>query len=293
MAGYPLTEEQYQRLDTEVTDVMREEIIGRSLIALAPGSPLGIGVQSIKNYIEQDMSAASIDMKLTENKDSMGYTDTTLNIPIIHKEFEIDARDLASSKITGIPLDFANARGITAKVAEKEDELIIIGSDGFNGLYDGAGNDYSTAADFTTAGKAITAVKGAMALLLADKVKPPYNFTMNEEQYAELVGPRATTSDKSELAIVYDMIQGRAGDGTPGAVGTGPGGIYVTDVMSAGTSMLTALPNTRYADLVVAEDFFLSTEVLEKSGNLFGRVQEALVPRIKRGGIGACKISNC
>ena len=293
MAGYPLTTEQYQRLDTEVTDVMREEIIGRNLIALAPGSPMGIGVQSIKNYIESDISSAVLSMKLTENKDSVGYTDTTINIPINHKEFEIDSRDLESSKLTGIPLDFANARSVTAKVAELEDELIIVGSGDFDGLYDGAGNDYSTTKDFGTAGNAIAAVKGSMALLLADKVKPPYNLTMNEEQYAELVGPRATTSDVSELSIVHDMIQGRAGDGKPGAVGTGAGSIYVTDVITAGTCMLTALPNTRYADLVIAEDFSLTTEVLEKSGNLFGRVQEALVPRIKRDGIGACKISDC
>lgn len=293
MAGYPLTEEQYQRLDTEVTDVLRNEIIGRNLIALAPGSPLGIGVQSIKNYIESDMSDAELSMKLTENKDSMGYSDTTLNIPIIHKEFEIDARDLESSKLTGVPLDFANARGSSAKVAEKEDTLILVGSGGFNGLYNGAGNDYSTTKDFGTAGNAIAAVKGAMALLLADSVYPPYNFTMNSEQYAEIVGPRATTSDKSELDIVRDMIQGGAGDGTPGSVGTGPGRIYVSDTVTAGTSMLTGLPNTSFADLVIAEDFHLTTEILEKSGNLFGRVQEALVPRIKRGGISICKISDC
>lgn len=291
MAGYPLTEEQYQRLDTEVTDVLRSKIVGRNLIAIAPGSPLGLGTQSIKNYIEQDMSAASIDMKFTENQDSMGYTDTTLDIPIIHKEFELDYRDLLSSKRTGTPLDYANARGASAKVAALEDELIIEGTGGYNGLYDGAGNDYSTGADFGTAGNAIAAIKGGMALLLADKMYPPYNLTINPVQYSEIVGPRATTSDKSELAIVKDMIQGGAGDGTPGAVGTGGGNIFVSDTMTAGTGMLTVLPDTANADLVIAADFQMKTEILEKTQNLFGRVFEAMVPRIKRSD-SICKLSS-
>jgi len=282
MAGYPLTEEQYQRLDTEVTDVLRSKIVGRNLIAMASGSPLGIGVQSIKNYIEQDMSAASLDMKFTENEDSMGYTDTTLDIPILHKEFNIDYRDLESSKITGVPLDYANARGASAKVAALEDTLIIEGSGGFNGLYDGAGNSYASGADFGTPGNAIIAVKAAMALLLADKMYPPYNLTINPEQYSQIVGPRATTSDVSELTIVKDMLQGNAGDGAPGNVGTGRGGVYVSDALTAGTGMVTTLPDTANADLVIAADFQMTTEVLAKSQNLFGRVFEAMVPRIKR-----------
>ena len=291
MAGYPLTTEQYQRLDTEVTDVLRSKIIGRSLIALAPGSPLGIGVQNIKNYIESDMSAASLDMKFTENKDSMGYSDTSLDIPILHKEFEIDYRDLESSRTTGIPLDFANARGASAKVASLEDTLLLVGSGGFNGLYDGAGNDYSTTKDFGTAGNAIAAVKGAMALLLADDMYPPYNLTLNSAQYSEIVGPRATTSDVSELTIVRNMIQGGAGDGVAGDVGTGSGSVYVSDAVTAGTGMLTTLPDTANADLVIAADFQMKTEVLEKTQNLFGRVFEAMVPRIKRSN-SICKLSD-
>ena len=291
MAGYPLTTEQYQRLDTEVTDVLRSKIVGRNLIALAPGSPLGIGVQNIKNYIEQDMSAASIDMKFTENKDSMGYSDTSLDIPIIHKEFEIDYRDLESSKTTGVPLDFANARGAAAKVAALEDELIIEGAGGFNGLYDGAGNDYSTTKDFGTAGNAIAAVKGAMALMLVDKMYPPYNLTLNPVQYSEIVGPRATTSDVSEATIVADMLQGNNGDGVSGVVGTGRGQIFVSDNMTASTGMLTTLPDTANADLVIAADFQMKTEVLEKTQNLFGRVFEAMVPRIKQSN-SICKLSD-
>jgi uncharacterized linocin/CFP29 family protein len=291
MAGEPLTEEQYQMLDTAVTNVMRSKLVARNLIAVANGSPFGIGVQNVKNRILNDMSDAVISMKLTENQDNVGYTETTIDIPWNHKEFEIDARDLASSRRTGQPLDVADAEAATAKVSEKEETLILKGSDGFNGLYDGAGNDYSTAKDFGTAGNAIAAVKGAMSLLIADKVYPPYNLVLNEAQYMEILGPRAATSDVSELDIVRQMIQGGAGDGTQGAVGTGVGRIFVSPFITAGTGLLAATPNTEYADLVIAQDFGLQTEILEKSGNLFGRVSEALVPRIKRD-VAFCKLSD-
>lgn len=291
MAGEPLTEEQYQQLDTTVTQVMRNKLVARNLIAVANGSPFGIGVQNIKNRILNDMSDAVISMKLTENQDNIGYTETTINIPYIHKEFEIDERDLASSRRTGQPLDLADAEAATAKVSEKEETLIMVGADGFNGLYNGAGNDYSTTKDFGTAGNAIVAIKGAMSMLVADKVYPPYNLTLNETQYMEILGPRAATSDVSELDIVRKMIQGGAGDGSPGAIGTGIGKIFVSPYMTAATGLLCATPNTEYADLVIAKDFGLKTEILEKSGNLFGRVSEALVPRIKRD-VAFCKLSD-
>jgi uncharacterized linocin/CFP29 family protein len=264
-----------------VTDIIRQKIIGRRLIPLATGSPLGFGVQQIKNNILQDMSDATISMKLTENQDTVGYTDTSLDIPIIHKEFEIDRRDLLSSERMGMPLDTSNAEVAATKVAELEDEMIIEGAGGFDGMYDSAGNDYNTSADFGTAGNAIKAVKGGMALLMADKIYPPYNLVINEEQYAEIVGPRGTTSDVSELDIVRKMINGGAGDGTPGAAGGPSGNVYVTPTITAGTALLAAAPNKAYADLVIAQDVQLEFEELEKSKNVFGRVFEALVPRVK------------
>jgi uncharacterized linocin/CFP29 family protein len=291
MAGQPLTEEQYQQLDSAVTQVMRNKLVARNLIAVANGSPFGIGVQNVKNRILNDMSDAIISMKLTENQDNVGYTETTVDIPYIHKEFEIDERDLASSRRNGTPLDVADAEAATAKVSEKEETLILVGDSGFDGLYDSAGNDYSTTKDFGTAGNAIAAVKGAMSLLIADKVYPPYNLVLNETQYMEILGPRAATSDVSELDIVRQMIRGGDGAGAVGAVGTGPGNIYVSPYMTEDTALLCATPNTEYADLVIAQDFQMKTEILEKSGNLFGRVSEALVPRIKRD-VAFCKLSD-
>lgn len=286
--GHPLTEQQMTYYDNVVQDVIRQEIVGRNLIAIAPGSPFGFGVQKIDFNALVDMSAAELSMTLTENADMIGLTNDSLPIPILHKEWEIGRRDLASSKRSGMPLDTVGPETAASKVAELEDSLIIDGwsADGtnydFNGLYQSAGNDYSTSKDFGTAGNAIVAVKGGIALLLADHIKPPYNLTLNQEQYAEILGPRATTSDKTELDIVRDMLRG--GDGAGNATPFGPnagGNIFVTDVITAGTALVSATPNTRYADLAIGLDVATEYEFLPKSRNAFGRVFECMIPRIK------------
>lgn len=296
--GHPLTEQQMTYYDGVVTDVIREEIMGRNLIAIAPGSPFGFGVQKIDYNKLVDMSPAELSMKLTENADMIGLTNDSLPIPVLHKEWEIDRRDLASSNRTGTPLDTLGPVTAAAKVAELEDTLIIQGwaPDGtnydFTGLYQGAGNDYSTTKDFGTAGNAIVAVKGAVSMMLADKIKPPYNLTLNQEQYAEILGPRATTSDKTELDIVRDIIRG--GDGAGNATPMGPaagGNIFVTDVMTAGTGLLSALPNPRYADLAIGLDTTTEYEFLPKSRNSFGRVFECMIPRIREANA-FCKLSD-
>lgn len=299
--GKPLTDAQMTYFDTQVTDVARQMIIGRNLIALAPGSPLGFGVQKIDFHALVDMSAAEISMKLSENSDVIGLTNDSLPIPVIHKEFEIDRRDLASSKRSGMPLDTTSAEASAELVAVEEDTLILQGwaPDGstydFDGLYQAANNDYSTSKDFGTAGNATLALKGSIALLLADKIYPPYNMTLNSVQWSEILAPRSTSSDRTEMDVLKDMLAGGDGSGArtqvTGVGGTGGGNLFVSDVITDGTGLVSAAPNTRYADLVIAADLQTEFETLQKSKNVFGRVFESMIPRIKQPNA-FCKMSN-
>jgi len=299
MTGTILTEEQMTYYDEAVKQVIRHRIVGRNLIALAPGSPFGFGVQQVDYNTLNDMSPAQLSMKLTESTDIITTSNGKIEIPIIHKEFEIDRRDLLSSQRNGTPLDTTTARVAAEQVAILEDTMIIQGGsldDGstykFPGLYQGAGNSYSTASDFGTAGNAIDAVKGAVQMLLDDAIYPPYNMVINQEQYAEILGPRSTTSDKTELAIVKDILRGGDGDGRAGELGTGAGGnIFVSDVITAGTGLVAAAPNGTYADLAIAQDVVTEFEVIQKTGNTFGRVFEAMVPRILKSNA-FCKLTS-
>lgn len=291
MAGKLLDEKQYQYFDPAVTAELKADNIARRLIAVATGSPFGYGVQNIKNRIRGGRSDAVISMKMTENKDQVSYTETTLDIPIIHAEFELNARDLASSRREMVALDTDNAVEAAAEVRDKIEQLVLVGSDGYNGLYNGAGNDMSTDLGFGTAGNGIKAVKAAIKLMSASKMYPPYNMVINEAEYAEIIAPRATTSDKSEFAVIQDMLNGGAGDGSAGALGTGRGQIFVTPNITAGTGMILAQPNVKNADLVISEESHLQMETLEKSGDTFGRVWGAMVPRIKHSEA-ICKLSD-
>lgn len=290
MAGQPLTKDQVTYYDKNIMRVLRDEVIGRLLIPLAPGSPYGFGVQKLEYRKLTDMSPAQISMTMGENVDLVGLIDDDISIPIIHKEFQIPRRTLASSKRLGIPLDTAAGETAGELLGQAENELILMGgvavdsgNYAFDGIFTAAQNDYSTTMDWDTPGNATTSVKGAIKLLLKSKVKPPYNIVINEDEYSAILSPRSTSSDKTELSVIRDLLMG--GDGNGGRTPYGPstgGNIYVSPIMEAGTGLVLPSPNAKYADLIVAQDATTEYELLEKSKDVFGRVFESVVPRIKR-----------
>jgi len=290
MAGYALTEEQVKYFDTAIAPVLRGAVIGRLLIPLAFPRPLGFGVQKVTYNTMKDMSPAQLSMTMGENIDIAGMIENEVSIPIIHKEFQIPRRTLESSKRSGVPLDTSSAELAAEQAAISDNELIVMGgmaidsgNYSFDGLYTAADNDYSTTMDWGTAGNATTAVKGAIKLLLKAKVQGPFNLVINEDQYAEVLGPRSTSSDRTELAVVRDLLMGGDGNGQRTPFGPGGGGnIYVNPIMETGTGLVLPAPNKKYADLIVAQDMTTEYEILSKSRDLFGRVWESVVPRIKR-----------
>ena len=291
MAGNPLTEQQRMHYDNVVYDILREDLIGRNLIALAPGSPFGFGVQEVDYNTLNGMSAAEISWKMSENTDMIGLTNSKLGIPIIHKEWQIDRRDLASSRRgAGTPLDTLGASEAAEQVAISENGLIIQGwsNDGgstyeVDGLYQAANNTVATSLDFGTAGNATLAVKASMKLLVADKIKPSFNMVLHTDQWTEILGPRSTSSDRTEMDVVKDLLAGGDGSGKQAGMTNNLGGghIFVSDEITAGTGLIAAAPNPRYADLAVALDATTEYQTLEKSGDAFGRVFEALNIRVR------------
>jgi len=180
----------------------------------------------------------------------------------------MNRRDVESSKRYGTPLNTAAASSAAYRVAYAENELALLGwaKDGstydINGLYQAANNDYSSAADFGTAGNAIAAVSAALGKLLDDQISPPYNLVLHPTQYAELAGSVLDNGDR-ELVHVRDIIGGD---------------IFTTPYITDGTGMLLASPEARFFELVVAQDITVETEELPKTRNTFGRVFECVVP---------------
>jgi uncharacterized linocin/CFP29 family protein len=278
----PISEEQYKLLDSKVYAAARKILIGRQLIPFY--GPLGLGVQQVSHDVLTEMADAIMSFVFqTESQDIINLTRTNLKVPVLSKEFEIDRRDIESSRRYGTPLDLSAAGSAAYKVALLEDDLIINGyaADGtnldINGLYNAAGNDYSTTKDFGTAGNALAAVAGAMDLLMADSIFPPYNMVLNPTQFMEAKAHELSTgSGRIELDVVKELIGGN---------------IFATPTMAAAKGMLLATPNDMFFDLAVAQDLTTETEILPKTKNLYGRVFECVVPRIKDSNA-ICKLSS-
>lgn len=268
----PISEEQYKLLDQKVYYAARKVAVGRWLLPFY--GPLGLGVQQVSHDVLTEVSDALINFVFqTENQDIINLTRNNLKIPVISKEFEIDRRDLESARRFGTPIDMSAAGSAAYKVAILEDELILLGyaADGtnfdINGLYNAAGNDYSTSKDFGTAGNGLAACAGGMDLLMADSIFGPYNLVLNPTQYMELKAHELSTgSGRIEFDVVKDLIGGD---------------IFASPIMTAGKGMMLPLPNDMFFDLAAAADLAVETEILQKTKNLYGRVFECVVPRVK------------
>jgi len=199
----------------------------------------------------------------TENLDTISLGRTTVPIPTIHKEFEINKLDLAASRLSGTPLNTAVVESAAYKVATAEDDLLIKGwtRDGtnyvINGLYKAAGNTIASAGEWTADKSRIpTEVNGAIALMLADNILPPYNLTLNPTQYGETLTLIANTA-MPYIEWIKSVIQGD---------------VFCTPAMTAGTGLLTKANPAGMFEYVLAEDLTTATEIVPRSGNLFGKV---------------------
>jgi uncharacterized linocin/CFP29 family protein len=288
-----VTQEQHRQILEEVVIAARQQMIARDLLGPDIVFYNDFGVQSVGYDTLTEMSAAQMDYKLTENEDTIGLARTNVPIPIIHKEFEIDARDLASSQRFGIPLSTSGAQAAAYRVAMLEDAALIRGHsrDGSTyeekGFYESANNNYSTTADFGTAGKGISATQGGIALLTADNIKPPYNMVLATTQFNELAAS-IYTGGVSEIEKVQNMLT----SGRVDKAGTNGGGLILSsDDLTAGTGMIIAAPGRGFYKYHVPLDLSTKLTILEKSENLWGRVM--ICGRLVIGDTNAiCKLSD-
>ena len=262
----PLTTEQGQYIKDKAVFAARRAFVGRKLFSTSVRK-IDSGAQTFGYDTLTEISNASLDMSWPgrESSDIVNLTRSTVGIPVLHKEFEINKLDLASSRMTGAPLNTSTAESAAYKVALLEDSLLILGysADGtnydINGLYNAAGNSEATALDWGTAANIVTSINNTIALLLADNIMPPYNLTLNPTQYTQARVLISNTA-VSYLQWITESLQG--------------GSVYVTPAITAGTGMMTKANPDGMFEYVMAEDLTTETEILSKKqgNNLFGRV---------------------
>jgi uncharacterized linocin/CFP29 family protein len=259
----PLTTEQGQYIMDRVVFAARRELVGRKLM---PIRKVDAGAQVFGYDVLTESADAATDLGWPgrETLDIVNLARTTVAIPTVHKEFEINKLDLAASRMNGTPLNTTTAESAGYKVGLEEDTLLILGYAGdgtnydINGLYNAAGNSEATALDWTTATNIPTSINNTITLLMADNIFPPYNLSINPTQYNEAAVFIANTA-VPYLTWIKERIQGD---------------VYPTATITAGTGMMTKANPVGMFEFVVAEDLTVETQVLSKKEgeSLFGRV---------------------
>lgn len=258
-----LTTEQGQYIMDRVVYAARRELVGRKLM---PIRKIDSATQVFGYDVLTEIANAAIDQGWPgrETLDIVNLARSTVGIPTVHKEFSINKLDLASSRMSGTPLNTTSAESAGYKVGLEEDTLLILGYAGdgsnydINGLYNAAGNSEATSLDWGTSANIITSINNTIALLLADNITPPYNLTVHPDQYVQTLVNIANTAVQYKTWIKENI----------------GGDIFVTPTMTAGTGMMSKANPIGMFEYVVAEDLTVETEVLSKKEgeSLFGRV---------------------
>lgn len=275
-----LSQEQWRYVDEQAFWAARNLLMGRRITRITP--PLGFGVEAVSWDEYSEVSDADISYAWSERAivDSAVKSRTTISVPIIRKDVMIGRRKLAASQRALAPLDTSSIDSSVYKIADREDGLLYNGIDWDNdgtyelsGFYTGAGNDYSTTKDWGTAGNIDDSILGGIALLMADKILPPYNLSVNPTQYAQAMTLRDYT-DRSYTDVIDAWIQGMT---------------IAVSKLTAGTGLLSKDPLAGFFDTALTQDLTIERNVTPGK-NLHVILFEALVPRIKDSN-SLCKLS--
>lgn len=131
-----LTRDAWEMFDSTVIDIIRPRLsLWNDLRASAPALTItdGMGVTILKQQRRGDITPAttSMDGRRKGQADQPQYDEIGLPLPIIHKDFEFSARDIAVSRRGGQPLDLTNVEMASWHVANAVDDQVLGQNDPF------------------------------------------------------------------------------------------------------------------------------------------------------------------
>ena len=237
--------------DDQMIAPLRQSLIGRKLIAENP-SCKGDGIYNVDINTIKELGGASISYSLptgdSGSSDMIRVDRTNVNLPVLFKEFEVPRMDFEAFRNKNVPLDSAAAVSAAQMVGVQEDLLIIKGwnPSGDNatytipGMYTVTGAQACSAShDFATPGNPTAAVADGYEMMEASfaLTAQAYNLILNPVQWGQLLTSRHATSNQREMPEVIEMLNfGNA---------NGPGRIYVTPALTAGTGIMCPVDSAR------------------------------------------------
>ena len=261
----PFSPEQWDALDEAVTETARRALVGRRFIPLF--GPLGAGVQTIT--LDQFDGAHMGAVDLTGEAEcgtirSTGVKHVTL--PIIHKDFLLLWRNIATSMQLGLPLDVSAARSAAGYTARKEDDLIFHGLPQLDleGLTTVEGRHVLALSDWSQVGNAFSDVTAAVERLVSAGFYGPYALAVPPVLYARMHGVHERTG-VLEIRNVEELTTA---------------GVFRTPVLPDDKAVLVS-SGGQNLDLAVGQDMVVGSLGPDRM-NYEMRVLEILALRIKQ-----------
>lgn len=302
-ANAVLPKDAWIQLDDTVFEVIRNELVAiADLIALGLThrlSDLGVTVSEWQRL--KDMDAANTDMgaETAGDESAVDFSLAGVPVPITHKDFRLNIRQLLASMRSGNGLDTLGANVATRKVRDRLEAMVMIGTGSLtSGTYtiygltthpqtttdtaDNFAGGGAGSGDFTTVGNAYNVIRAMLNSLSAKGYYTgPVGVYVARAQYNEL---QLRYTDGSGQSVMSAIMQ-NLGEANGGRLRfTKP-----SDDLTTGTVVMVALRmdviDIAMVDLEGAE---VATVQWASMGELNGnpilthfKVMGAMVPRIK------------
>lgn len=284
-----LRHEEWLELDKAVVDVARQRLNGiADLRTYGLIQPLG-GLGTILSGYEQmgDMSDANVDMSgvTPGEEDKVDFSLVSVPVPIVHKDFRVNVRQLEASRRLGDRIDTTQAEVAARKVRDMLEYILFRGSAvkvNRNSIYGYTThpnrNTGAAAGDFGTITNIYTTALLMIAALEADHFYGPYGLYVANTQFGEM---RAVYTDGSGQSAVDRILKN-----LPEIKFVKP-----SEQLAAGSLVMTQLTKD-VVDLAVAQD--IVNVQWSEMGGLTSRfkVMCAMVPRIKADSEGHCGVAH-
>ena len=248
----------WTELDTVVVTAAKRILTGRRFLHLF--GPLGIGVDNVAVDDADTLDEhAEAGVRITVGR-------KYIQIPMIYDDFTLFARDLASSKQSGFPLDFSKAAASATACAFKEEQMIYFGHQalGYTGLMTAKGANKLAIKDWSKGENAFSDVSAAMEILMSKGIYGTYSLVISPDLYLQMQRLQAGTGllEAERVAILVG------------------GQLYQSPILGKGKAVLVC-SEAANMDLVVGQD--MATAYLEQTElNHSFRILETAFPRIKK-----------
>ncbi|HKF55398.1 MAG TPA: family 1 encapsulin nanocompartment shell protein [Blastocatellia bacterium] len=263
----PLTDVEWQEVNSVVTDIARRRLVGRRLIDIY--GPLGAGVQTIVHDYFDGTTIGRIGLMGEEGSDALRPVRRQSGIiPLIYKDFLVHWRDIQFSRQTGSPIDTSAAAGAASFCADAEDDLILNGeaSMAYEGLCTVHGRHTLARRDWTNTGNAFLDVVDATRTLSEAGFYGPYGMVVNPVLYSQMQQVHTATG-----VLEIEHVKKLATDG-----------VYQSPLVHEGCAIILATGSQNF-DLAVAQDLTVAYLGADNLNHPY-RVLESVYLRIKRPG---------